>query len=166
VIGQALRGLGLVTEGADGIELLRESANTLERSPARLEQARSLIELGAALRRANHRAQAREPLRRGLDLAYRCGAQPLTTRAEQELRATGARPRNLLVTGFDSLTASERRVAEMAAEGLTNREIAQALFVTTKTIETHMAHVFRKLDVASRTELPPLIRAALNTRES
>ena len=165
VIGQALRGIGLVTDGPDGIELLRESARTLERSPARLEHARALIDLGAALRRANHRAEAREPLRRGLDLAHRCRARLLTAHAETELRATGARPRRLIMTGLDALTASERRVAEMAADGLTNREIAQALFVTTKTIETHIAHVFQKLDIASRTQLQPLIQGALDATE-
>jgi DNA-binding CsgD family transcriptional regulator len=164
-IGQALRGLGLVTAGPDGIELLHESVRTLETSPARLEHARALIELGAALRRDNHRSEARGPLRRGLDLAHRCGARPLETRAAQELRATGARPRRLVLTGVDALTASERRIAEMAADGLTNREIAQALFVTVKTIETHMAHVFQKLDVDSRKQLAALLHARLGTSE-
>ena len=165
VIGQALRGLGLVTAGPDGIDLLRQSARTLEASPARLEHARTLIELGAALRRANHRAQARDPLRRGLDVAHRCGARLLTAQARHELRATGARPRKPVTTGIDALTPSERRIADMAADGLTNREIAQALFVTTKTIETHMAHTFHKLDITSRTELQPLLRATLDAAQ-
>jgi DNA-binding CsgD family transcriptional regulator len=80
----------------------------------------------------------------------------------QELRATGARPRRVLLTGVDALTASERRIAEMATDGLTNREIAQALFVTVKTVETHLAHVFRKLDVRSRTELRTVLREAVS----
>jgi DNA-binding CsgD family transcriptional regulator len=159
-IGQALRGLGLVSGGPAGIELLHESVSTLEASPARLEHARALIDLGAAQRRANQRAQAREPLRRGLDLAHRCGARLLEARADEELRATGARPRSVVLTGVDALTASERRIAEMAAEGLSNREIAQALFVTVKTVETHMGHVFQKLDVSSRRD----IGQALDTR--
>jgi DNA-binding CsgD family transcriptional regulator len=161
-IGQALRGLGIVTGGPGGIELLRDSVRALEASPTRLELARALVDLGAALRRANRRSQARDPLRRGLDLAHRCGARPLEARADHELRATGARPRRLLVTGVDALTASERRIAEMATEGLTNREIAQALFVTTKTIETHMAHVFQKLDVRARNELAPVLQSAIS----
>jgi DNA-binding CsgD family transcriptional regulator len=159
-IGGALRGLGTVIGGAQGIERLRESVVTLEASPARLELARALIDLGAALRRANQRAHARDPLRRGLDLAHRCGARLLEDRAAHELRATGAKPRRQLLTGVEALTASERRVAEMAAEGLTNREIAQALFVTAKTVETHMGHVFQKLDVRARGEVDAVLRSA------
>lgn len=162
VTGQALRGLGLVLGGQDGIELLREAVRTLEASPARLERARALIDLGAALRRLNQRSAAREPLRRGLDLSHRCGAPALTARADKELRATGAKPRKLVVTGVDALTASERRIAEMAAEGLGNREIAQALFVTVKTIETHLGHVFQKLDIHTRGQLAPLLGDAAN----
>jgi ATP/maltotriose-dependent transcriptional regulator MalT len=160
VVGQALRGLALITRGADEIELLRESVRTLDGSLARLEHARALIDLGAALRRANQRAQAREPLRHGLDLAYRCGADLLAARATQELRATGARPRKPVLTGIDALTASERRIAEMAADGLSNREIAETLFVNTKTVETHLAHVFQKLDIGSRKQLEPVIHRA------
>jgi len=162
VIGQALRGLGLVVGGQDGIELLRESVRTLESSPALLEHARALIDLGAALRRLNRRSDAREPLRRGLDLSHRCGAPMLAARAISELRATGAKPRQPVLTGLDALTASERRIAEMAADGLSNREIAQALFVTIKTIETHLGHVFQKLGIRTRSELAPLLRGALN----
>jgi DNA-binding CsgD family transcriptional regulator len=93
-------------------------------------------------------------LRAGLDLAQRCGATALAERAHDELVASGARPRRLVLTGVDALTASERRVAEMASEGLTNREIAQALFVTEKTVEGHLGHAYRKLDIRSRSELP------------
>jgi DNA-binding CsgD family transcriptional regulator len=126
----------------------------LEDSPAELEHARALTDLGAALRRTGKRSEAREPLRAGLDLAQRCHATALVQRAHDELVASGARPRRFLLTGVDSLTASERRVAEMASEGLTNREIAQALFVTEKTVEGHLGHAYRKLDVRSRSELP------------
>jgi DNA-binding CsgD family transcriptional regulator len=157
-IGQALRGVGLVTGGTAGIDLLRDAVRALEASPARLEHARALTDLGAALRRANQRSEARGPLRVGLDLAHRCGARLLAERATQELRATGARPRKPMLAGTAALTASERRIAELAAEGLTNREIAQSLFVTVKTIETHMGHVFQKLDVSSRQKLAPLLQ--------
>ena len=77
----------------------------------------------------------------------------LAARAETELRATGARPRSVVLSGIDSLTASERRVAELARDGMTNREIAQSLFVTARTVEGHLTHVFRKLDIAAREEL-------------
>ena len=126
----------------------------LEGSSAKLERARTLVELGAALRRANQRVDARELLKEGLDIAVRCGAQPLVERAEEELAATGARPRRLLLSGVESLTASERRVARFAADGLSNKDIAQALFVTTKTVEVHLSNVYRKLGIASRGELP------------
>jgi DNA-binding CsgD family transcriptional regulator len=112
-----------------------------------------LIELGAALRRGGHRADAREPLALGLERAQRCGAATLAQRGLTELQATGARPRRLMVTGRDALTPSERRIATLAGEGRSNREIAQTLFVTTKTVETHLSHIYRKLDIAGRTHL-------------
>ncbi len=149
-IGIALRTLGLC-EGA--IAHLRESVDVLDGCGAELEHARSLLELGAALRRSGRRSAAQEPLRAGMELAHRCGAPPLVDRAREELLATGARPRRVMRTGADALTPSETRVARMAADGLTNREIAQALFVTQRTVETHLTHVFQKLDIAARSEL-------------
>jgi DNA-binding CsgD family transcriptional regulator len=151
--GVALRAAGLLDGGSRGIELLRESLALLEATPSQLEQARTLVELGAALRRDQQRAAAREPLRVGLDLAHQCGAERLANRAEEELRATGARPRRRELSGVDVLTASERRVVRMAAEGMSNPQIAQSLFVTIKTVEMHLGHAYRKLDVASRAEL-------------
>ena len=106
-------------------EHLTNATATLERTPAPLEQARTLIDLGAMRRRENQRSQARTALRAGLDLAHRCGADRLVTRATEELAACGARPRQLLLTGIDSLTASEWRVARLAAQGKSNPEIAQ-----------------------------------------
>ena len=132
---------------------LRESAEALERSPARLEYARALTELGATLRRANRRAEAREPLEQGLELADRLGGRALAERARTELRAAGGRWSDPHGTGVEQLTASERRVAELAAQGQSNPEIAQALYVTRKTVETHLGHVYRKLGIAGRGEL-------------
>jgi DNA-binding CsgD family transcriptional regulator len=153
-LGMALRAAALVEGGELSIDLLREAVAVLERSPAELERARALTDLGGALRRAGRRSAAREPLRTGMDLAQRCGATVLAERAHRELVASGARPRRLVLRGVDALTASERRVAEMASEGLTNREIAQALFVTEKTVEGHLGHSYRKLGIHSRSELP------------
>src|SRR4030095_10125262 len=98
-------------------------------------------------------SEAREQLRRAIELATICGAQPLAARATTELRATGARPRRIALSGVGSLTPSERRVAQMAAEGPTNREIAQALFVTPKTVEGDLSSVSRKPRVAPRSQL-------------
>jgi DNA-binding NarL/FixJ family response regulator len=153
-LGVAMRVQGAVTEGERGIELLREAADVLSTTRARLQRAYALADLGAALRRANRRKEAREPLREALDLAHRCGAPPLEERLRTELAATGARPRKAVFTGVESLTPSELRVARMASEGMTNREIAQALTVTMKTVETHLRHVYQKLDVTRRTDLP------------
>ena len=105
------------------------------------------------LRRTGRRREARDPLRSGLELARICGAAPLATRAEEELRAAGASPRDVIRAGVDALTASERRVARMAAEGMSNKQIAQTLFVTVKTVETHLHRCYQKLDVTSRAQL-------------
>jgi DNA-binding CsgD family transcriptional regulator len=152
--GAALCAAGLVEGGAAGLALLEEAVEVLTNSPAKLEQAKARTELGASLRRANRRAEARDQLRRAVELATICGAMPLAARANTELRATGARPRRIALSGVESLTPSELRVAQIAAEGPTNREIAQALFVTTKTVEVHLSSVYRKLGISSRSQLP------------
>jgi DNA-binding CsgD family transcriptional regulator len=152
--GWVLRAEGIVE---DSIELLREAVAVFETSPAKLELARTLGLLGAALRRANQRAEARDVLRRALDLADRCGAVRVAAAAAEELAATGARPRSYRLDGVESLTASELRIARMAAEGMSNPEIAQALFVTRKTVETHLGHAYRKLDVNRREDLAPVL---------
>jgi DNA-binding CsgD family transcriptional regulator len=136
---------------------LRAAVALSENGPFRPEAARCLLALGAHLRRSGRRAEAREPLRRALDLTGQIGARPLQSQAETELRACGARPRSLSYTGVESLTPSERRVAELVAAGRSNREVAQTLFVSRATVETHLRSVFRKLDVRSRDELAPLL---------
>jgi DNA-binding CsgD family transcriptional regulator len=153
-IGVALRALGLIEGGPSGEKLLREAVEVLSESQSRLEYARALVELGAALRRGNKRSDSREYLRQGLELAHKLGASALEERAQTELAATGARPRRLMLSGVESLTPSERRVAEMAADNMTNKDIAQALFVTPKTVEVHLSSVYRKLEISSRAQLP------------
>jgi len=157
----ASRGLGIalsvagVAEGADrGIELLTEAVSVLRRSPARLELARALIDLGAAHRRAGSRARAREVLREGLDLAHALGGLALANRARRELVVAGGRPRRDATRGRDALTPSELRVAQLAAGGQTNRQIAQALFVTQRTVENHLTSTYAKLGISCRPELP------------
>jgi DNA-binding CsgD family transcriptional regulator len=149
----AKRAAGIAAGGNQGELLLREAVEAFERADARLGRACTLADLGSMLRRRNRRSQARELLREALDGAYRAGAVRLAHRAETELRATGARPRRVVLTGLDSLTASERRIAELASQDLTNREIAQLLFITDRTVEGHLTSVFRKLQLESRTEL-------------
>jgi DNA-binding CsgD family transcriptional regulator len=153
-LGIALRAAGLAEGGRRGIELLRQAVGVLEGSGARLEHARAMTDLRAALRRAGQRAESRETLRPALDLAHRCGALALTERARTELVAAGGRPRRLVLSGLDSLTPSERRVAQLAAVGLSNRDIAQNLFITTRTVEGHLTHAYQKLAITSREQLP------------
>ena len=156
--GVALRALGLIEGGEQGHELLAESTRALARSPARLEHARSLVEHGAALRRAGRRIDAREPLHEGLAMAERCGAERLTERAREEMRATGARPRSSPRDGVAALTPAELRVCRMAIDGMTNPEIAHALFVSRGTVESQLHSAYMKLDVSSRRELASRIR--------
>jgi DNA-binding CsgD family transcriptional regulator len=152
-IARALRALGLAEGGEAGIERHRKALAVLEASPALFDRARSLVDLGSALRRTGRRVEARKSLRAGFELAGRCGAIALTRQAQEELLAAGARPRSTALTGVDALTPSERRVAAMVAEGMSNRDVAQALFVTTRTVEMHLSNSFRKLDINSRTQL-------------
>jgi DNA-binding CsgD family transcriptional regulator len=152
-LGVALRTSGALDPSDDGIELLREAVTVLDGSPARLEHARALLLLGGALRRRGRRVESREPLREALALADALGTESLAREAHAELAATGARPRRRQLSGADALTPTERRVAELAAAGHGNRDIAQALFVSRKTIEMHLGHTYRKLDIDSRADL-------------
>jgi DNA-binding CsgD family transcriptional regulator len=152
-VGIALHALGMTETATESIRHLEESVAVLQDSGAALAHARSLIDYGAALRRTGQRTKALEPLRHGLDLAARCAAQPLTARANEELIAAGARPRRVMLTGPDALTASELRVARLATNGATNREIAQTLFVSRRTVEIHLTNAYRKLEIDSRHQL-------------
>jgi DNA-binding CsgD family transcriptional regulator len=105
------------------------------------------------LRRRGHRVESRKPLREGYELARRCHAAALAETARSELRASGIRLRREALTGADALTASERRIAEMAAAGASNAEIAQSLFLTVKTVEMHLTHAYGKLEISGRPEL-------------
>ena len=153
-IGVAMRARGLLSNGDEQVSLLMQAASVLTESPSRLEHARSLTDLGASLRRASRRTEARPFLREGLDLAAACGAVSLAVRAHEELVASGARPRRERVSGVEALTTSERRVARMASSGMSNREIAQELFVTSKTVALHLTHVYEKLNINGRAQLP------------
>jgi DNA-binding CsgD family transcriptional regulator len=152
-LGRTLRVLGTL-QGDDGLENLREAVAVLEGSTARLEHAKALAALGFGLRRAKKPTDARAPLRRALELAAACGADPLAEQVRSELRASGVRPRREALGGVESLTASERRVADLAASGRTNREISSELYVTLKTVEVHLSNAYRKLEIRSRRELP------------
>lgn len=157
--GAALRALAHGAGRTQRVALLEEAAATLATAPPQLEHVRALVDLGAALRRANRRADARAPLRAALDQAERDGMRRLAERAHAELLATGARPRRGALSGPAALTAAEHRVARLAAEGHGNRAIAERLYVSRRTVETHLTHAFQKLGVSHRGELPAAITA-------
>jgi DNA-binding NarL/FixJ family response regulator len=155
--GAALRLLARTT--ADPLPVLEQAVTILAGSPARLEHTRALLALGSALRRANRRADARTPLRRALEQADRGGMLLLARRAHQELNAAGARPRRSELSGPGALTPAEHRVAQLAACGHSNRAIAERLYVTPRTVETHLTHAFQKLGIRSRAHLAAALEA-------
>jgi len=152
-IGEGLRAVARVGGDADAIELLRDAVGMLERSPARLIQAQALVDLGAALRRRSDRRESRAPLKEGLVLADACGADGVAERARLELAASGIRVSRGTHGGASLLTASERRIADLAVAGASNAEIAQSLFVTVKTVEFHLTNIYRKLRITKRAQL-------------
>jgi len=149
-IGVVLRAAGLIEEGEAALTLLGQAVEVLAGSPARLERARALVDYGAAVRRSGRRVDARPALRSGLDLAHSCGATALERRALDELHAAGARPRRAILAGPGALTLSERRVTELAATGASNHEVADALFLSVRTVEYHLGAAYRKLEIDSR----------------
>ena len=157
-IAHVLRAVAVTRDEAEAVKLLERAAAVVDGSPRRLEHALTLLALGTALRRSGRRADARAPLRKAFDLARRCGAARTARRANEELQATGETVRRYTPIGVESLTPSERRVAELAASGMTNRQIAQLLFVTVKTVEAHLSATYHKLDIRSRQELPAALR--------
>jgi DNA-binding CsgD family transcriptional regulator len=148
-IGVALRARGVLTGGAAGVGFLEEATHVLRDAPARLELARALVDLGATLRRSRRPSDARERLEEGLELAVASGAVRLAARARHELGATAGR-RARRPAADHALTPSELRVARLAASGVTNREIARELFISLKTVETHLARAYQKLGLAGR----------------
>jgi DNA-binding CsgD family transcriptional regulator/mono/diheme cytochrome c family protein len=161
-IGVALRAAGIAYGGDHGVALLREAVDVLKSSTAPLEHARALTDLGAVLRRLGRRAEAREHLRKGLDLAHQLGGIHVADRARNELTIAGARPRRDALRGRDALTPSELRVAQLAADGRTNREIAEHLFITLRTVEAHLTSTYGKLELSSRHQLASALASSTN----
>ncbi|MCW3013295.1 MAG: transcriptional regulator, LuxR family [Solirubrobacterales bacterium] len=153
------RALAAGQTGEDAVQTLARAAELGDLGPPRLEHVSILVDLGTALRRVARPAAAREPLRRALDLAARGGLETLTRTARTELQVVGARPRRAALGGRDALTPSELRVAELVAAGMTNRQVAAALFVTVKAVEFHLGNIYRKLDVRGRESLASAMSA-------
>ncbi|MGW2048834.1 AAA family ATPase [Streptomyces sp. NPDC001858] len=151
--GRALRVLGRATRGRRGLELGEEAVAVLRDSPAEAELVASLLAHGRQLIDAGERSRGREYLREGAERAERLGNVRLLTHADQVLRTAGARRTTPHHTGSGSLTGSERRIAELAAAGRTNTEIAELLHVARRTVETHLTSTYRKLGIRRRAEL-------------
>ncbi|MEU8573741.1 helix-turn-helix transcriptional regulator [Streptomyces asoensis] len=151
--GRALRVLGRATRGRRGLELGEEAVAVLRDSPAEAELVASLLAHGVQLTAAGERGRGRDHLREGAERAERLGSVRLLTYAEHALRSAGGRRTTPAHTGSGALTGSERRIAELAAEGRTNTEIAKLLHVARRTVETHLTSAYRKLGIRRRGEL-------------
>lgn len=158
-LGRALRARATLSPPAEQLELLEAAIETLRMADAKLAYADALYELGAARRRYGSRGAARGPLAEALQLAHECGAMPLARRARRELLVLGARPRRYAVAGVAALTAREREASELAAAGMTNREIAASMSVTGNTVEYHLTNAYRKLSIETRTQLAGMLGA-------
>ncbi len=154
---QALISLGHAVESSRSLEAFAAAHDTAVNGASSWVQALAAYELGAASRRAGHRTDARRHLTVARDLAERIDATLLADQAVEELVIAGGRPRRVRSVGVDSLTPAERRVAEHAAAGMSNREIAETLFVTRKTVELHLGNTFGKLGIRSRTQLAGIL---------
>jgi DNA-binding CsgD family transcriptional regulator len=161
-LAHALRTVAELAPAPRRLQALTEALHVLQGSPALLEYTATLVDLGTAQRHTGDKPAALTTLRRGYAQADALGATALVNRARHQLHSLGARPRRAALTGLGALTPTERRVAELASSALTNSEVAQALFVTPKTVETHLANIYRKLGIAGRHELS----AALKIRTS
>jgi DNA-binding CsgD family transcriptional regulator len=150
-LAEALRVAGEVAPLGDGLALLRRAVDVAGEAP--LERVRCLLALGRALHGTGQRGEARDVLRDALDAAAERGATAIARAAQDALVATGARPRRVRTSGAGALTPTERRVATAVADGATNRAVAQALFVSEKTVETHLGNVYRKLSITARSQV-------------
>ncbi len=157
---RALRSAGTTIGGAEGLGLLEEAVTVGPRSAASLEAAYAQADLGRELIGQRRRREGREILRTALPAAVECGASALADRIRGDLGAGGGRRARLELSGIDALTPAERRICDLAASGLANREVAQTLFVTEKTIELHLTNAYRKLGIRSRHQLPAVLPAS------
>jgi len=156
-LAAALRVRATAGPASERRELLLEAVSVPAPSEARVEHAHALLALGTD-QRATSEPAARDTLRLALDVSDRCQADGLAARARTELLATGARPRRRRLAGPEALTVGERRAAELARDGLSNRAIADELFVTPKAVAFHLGNAYRKLGVAGRRQLGEVLQ--------
>jgi DNA-binding CsgD family transcriptional regulator len=142
-----------VSEGDEADELYRHAIHHLGRTRLRVDLGRSHLLYGEWLRRERRRVDAREHLRTAHRMFTEMGIAGFTERARRELLATGASVRRSRPETRDDLTSQERQIAWLARDGLTNSEIAARLFLSPRTVEWHLRHVFAKLEIQSRRQL-------------
>ena len=159
-LAQALRRRASFEPARQAVGMLAEAVELAESTPRRAVTARVLASYGAALRRVDRILEARESLYRAVDLAGDMGMERLRERAHRELVLAGGRPRRTRTSGPRALTEAQQQVAHLASTGCTNRQIAEELFVTIKTVETHLGAVYRKLGISSRDELAGVLGTA------
>jgi DNA-binding CsgD family transcriptional regulator len=149
--------LGVAVGGSEGLRLLDDGVTEARSSPRVLARIQALTELGSLLRRSGQPRAARPHLAEALDLARRHGAARLADRCRVELAAAGGRPRREALTGAEALTASERRIAGLVADGMTNRQIAAQLYVSPRTVATHLTHIYQKLGIGGRDDMAAML---------
>jgi DNA-binding CsgD family transcriptional regulator len=149
-LGVALQRRAFTESGDQALETFKDAVDVLSDTEASVHLARAHAGLGRSLRRAGQRVSARNHLKAGLDLAYRSGATGLVVQIREELAAAGGRPRRPLVTGVESLTPTELRIARLASNNMSNRDIAEQIFVSRSTVAWHLRNVYRKLNVEGR----------------
>ncbi len=152
-LGIEARSRALLSEGQAAGRLYREAIERLGRTRVRAELARAHLLYGEWLRRENRRADAREQLRAAYQMLTAMGMDGFAERARRELLATGETVRKRTVETLTDLTSQEAHIAKLARDGLTNQEIAGQLFISPRTVEWHLGHVFTKLGITSRKDL-------------
>lgn len=163
-VGRALHSVAAATRGREGLALGAESVRVLRQSADVGELVSALLSHGRRLASAGQRAQARDLFHEAARHAERVGFVRLRMAAERDLRTVGARRPSAALTGSQSLTGSERRIAELAAEGRTNTEISGLLHVARRTVESHLTSTYRKLGIHGRGKLRAALGAAEETR--
>ena len=156
-VGQSLRVRALMAEGDEAADLFRRSTEHLEQNRNHYALAIAYFQWGRFVRRQRRRAEARRHLERAHDLFARCGAVGWVEKCRSELRATGAR-RDAADTEVSALTTVELSVAQLIADGASNREIGGRLFISPRTVESHITSIYRKLGIKGRTAIAAWIR--------
>jgi DNA-binding CsgD family transcriptional regulator len=152
-LGIEARSRALLSEGGAAEGCFRDAIERLGRTRVRAELARAHLLYGEWLRRENRRGDARTQLRTAHDQFLSIGMKAFAERARGELLATGEKLRNRSVESRDDLTPQERQIAQLAGDGLSNPEIGARLFLSPRTVEWHLHHVYTKLGIRSRHQL-------------